>query len=64
MIAVEVRQGTSSQLGAWRTRRGEEEEEEEEAEEKTTHIKSNNPHPTGGKKVFEFSEACPMCLQL
>ena len=45
MIAVEVRHDhTSSQE--------ENEEEEEEEEEEKTDIKSNNPHLTGGEKIY------------
>eukprot|EP00434_Breviolum_minutum_P028120 symbB.v1.2.024875.t1/scaffold2384.1/size81742/1 len=50
MIAVEVRQGTlSSHHRSWG--RGGRRGAEEEAEEKTTHIKSDNPHLTGGEKL-------------
>ena len=49
MIAVEVRHATAL---TWSQEEDEEddEEEEEEKEETTAHIKSNNPHLTGGEQ--------------
>ena len=58
MVPVEVRQGTldvaargygpAGNTGCGCSLWAREKEEKEKKEEKTTHIKSNNPHLTGG----------------
>jgi len=60
-IAVEVRQGTlNSHDRGWDPTQNTDEEEEEEEEEDRAHIKSNNPHLTGGK-TSKMKAVCYSC---